>query len=50
MFIRPSDNMAIRKTRTGNKNQITTYYFDIERWKIKPDVQKNKLNLKIVII
>lgn len=37
MFICPAGHIAIRKARTGkknqNKNQVTTYYFDIEKCK-----------------
>ena len=40
MFVCPEGHMAIRKARTGrknvNKNQITTYYFDIEKCKNCP--------------
>lgn len=37
MFVCPSGHLAIRKARTGKKNsrsnQVTTYYFDIEKCK-----------------
>lgn len=40
MFICPAGHLAIRKARQGkkenNKNQVTTYYFDVEKCKVCP--------------
>jgi len=43
MFVCPDGNLAIRKARTGkkngNNNQVTTYYFDVEKCKKCPKHQ-----------
>lgn len=40
MFVCPSGHMSIRRAQGGkkneNKNQVTTYYFDVEKCKICP--------------
>ena len=40
MFVCPAGHMAIRKARQGKKqvgkNQVTTYYFDVEKCKVCP--------------
>lgn len=43
MYICPAGHMAIRKARTGkknqDKNQVMTYYFDVERCHLCPQAQ-----------